>query len=332
MLKETINSLKGVLYERISSPLWGTYIISFLIWNWSALLILFADTKPMLEKVDLIKTTYVYPEGTFNSSIILSPLLISTLLLLTIPALQTIHFIYTEYVKTKGKIQRDKFESSTRLSIEQSNDLRKRILNIQTSSQEITSFQDQEINALKETVSNLKKSIDSSEEDSKLSELIEQLKRTESEKAALSAKVARTELKLNNSKVTMQVDAVDIEYAFGRVIGNEIGVRGTVHDADVFRGGNLNDISQAMESAIKAIEQRINVLPITEQDQESGEIGAQLGVAMSQLKTTCSIMKKQKVAEPNDYHWAIVANLLTIINTLIVLVERSKTNKSFKRN
>ena len=60
MLKETINSLKGVLYERISSPLWGTYIISFSIWNWSALLILFADTKPMLEKVELIKTTYVY--------------------------------------------------------------------------------------------------------------------------------------------------------------------------------------------------------------------------------------------------------------------------------
>jgi uncharacterized coiled-coil protein SlyX len=324
MLKETINSLKGVLYERISSPLWGTYIISFSIWNWSALLIIFSETKPMTEKVDLIKTTYVYTEGLFNYSIVLFPLLISIFLLLTIPALKTLHFIYTEYVNTKGKIQRDKFESNTRLSIEQSNDLRRRIFNIQTSSQEITSFQDQEINALKETISNLRSELDSSEQDDELSQLIEQLQRTEAEKAELSAKVAKNELALSNRKTSIKVDAVDIEYAFARIIGNNIGDRGTEHDADIFRGGDLTNIAGALESAISSMDKRINKLSFSEKDHENGGIRAQLEVAFLQLKKTCLAMKKQSVIEPNDYHWGMVANLLTVINTLLIMIERNQ--------
>ncbi|MGL1930608.1 MAG: hypothetical protein OCC45_02480 [Desulfotalea sp.] len=324
MLKETINSLKGVLYERISSPLWGTYIISFSIWNWSALLIIISDNKPMAEKVEFVKTTYVYTEGVFNYSIVFYPLLISATLLMVIPALQTLHFIYTEYVKAQGKIQRDKFESSTRLSIEQSNDLRQRIFNVQTSSQEITSFQDRGINALKENVLNLRTELDSSEQNDELSQLVEQLQRAEAEKAALSAKVAKTELELSNSKTSIKVDAVDIEYAFARIIGNNIGDRGTKHDADIFRGGNLSNIAAAMESAISSIDKRINKLPFRQTDRESGEIGAQLKVAFLQLKKICSTMKKQSAIEPSDYHWGIVANLLTVINTLIVMIERNQ--------
>ncbi|HIF5585137.1 TPA: hypothetical protein ACX3CS_004627 [Vibrio parahaemolyticus] len=330
MVKETINSLKGVLYERISSPLWGTYFISFVVYNWSAILILTSDPKPMAEKVELIKTTYVYTDGNFNMGVVLYPLMMSVFLLLAIPFLQTLHYIYSEYMKTQGKVRRDKFEEKTRLTVEQSNELRQRIFNIQTSSREMTSFQDQEINSLKETISSLKSQLESSEQDEEMGLLVEQLQRVQSEKAELSAKVAKVELELANSRAYIKTDAVDIEYAFARIIGNETGARGTEHDADVFRGGDISHISDALDSAIASIELRLNRIHFFPSDNESGGIAAQLGVAIMQLKRTSKSMKELTVYEPNDYHWGIVANLMTVINTLLELAERNETNKKFK--
>ena len=43
--------------------------------------------------------------------------------------------------------------------------------------------------------------------------------------------------------MSYKFDATDIEYAFARIIGNDIGARGTEHDADYFRGGNLARVS-----------------------------------------------------------------------------------------
>lgn len=327
MLKETVNSIKGVLYERISSPLWGTYFLSFVIYNWSAILILISDPKPMSVKVDLVKATYIYPNNEFNINVVLYPLIFSAILLIAAPALQTLHFVYSEYVKTKGKVKRDKFEEKTRLTIEQSNELRQRVFNIQTSSREITSFQDQEINVLKETISSLKSQIESSAPDEELGQLIEQLQRAQSEKAELSAKFAKVELDWANSKANIKTDAVDIEYSFARIIGNEIGERGTKYDADIFRSGSVSNISEALDSVVTSIESRFSNISFISDDYESGGIAAQLDVSIKRLKRICKAMKEQHIYEPNDYHWGIVANLLSIINVLLEWAERN--NKIF---
>ena len=120
----------------------------------------------------------------------------------------------------------------------------------------------------------------------------------------------------------LSFDAVSMEYAFARLVGNEIGARGTEHDADVFRSGKPEYLADALTVAIDAIEDRMSIVKLTPSDSEAGQIGAQLQVAISRLRETASSMKDSEVKEPNDYHWGIIANLLTVINTLLVVAER----------
>ena len=122
--------------------------------------------------------------------------------------------------------------------------------------------------------------------------------------------------------MSYRFDAADIEYAFARVVGNEIGERGTEHDADYFRSGKPEYLSGALTSVIDAIEERMNNIDFLPTDNEPGEIGAQLRVAMSRLRKVVLSMEQSTKEEPNDYHWSIVAGLLTVINTLLVVAER----------
>ena len=324
MIKETVNSLKGVLYERISSPLWGTYFIASIMYNWEVVLIFMKAPSTTLNRTDLINA-YLYSDNNFNIDVVLVPLVITVCLLLLMPLIQTLFFVYSESMKVQGKIRRDNFESKTRLTLEQSNELRKRIININASSQEITSFQDQEINTLKETVKTLQNKIESTESDEELTSHLEVIKKYESENARMSAEISKVRSEAIKNKVDLKVDAVDIEFAFTRITGNEIGERGLSHDADFFRGGNVADISKALQSAIEAIEERYSRLRLNDKDSEPGEIGAQIFVAITQLGRATKAMGNTEASEPHDYHWAIVANLLTVINTLLVMAERNET-------
>ncbi|MEP7731467.1 hypothetical protein [Marinomonas primoryensis] len=119
-------------------------------------------------------------------------------------------------------------------------------------------------------------------------------------------------------------DAVGIENAFARIVGNEIGERGTEHDADFFRNGDPKKISKALKIAISAIEERLAKIELTSSDHEAGGIGAQLDVAVGRLNKIAINMAGSTKKEPNDYHWVIVASLLTIINTLLIVLDRTK--------
>lgn len=54
-MNELIKSFKVYLYDRVSSPLFGAYIISFCLWNWRLVLIIFSE-MPILEKIAFIET------------------------------------------------------------------------------------------------------------------------------------------------------------------------------------------------------------------------------------------------------------------------------------
>ncbi|MGR0277735.1 hypothetical protein ACUM5Y_01660 [Marinomonas dokdonensis] len=325
MIKDTLNSLKGVLYERISSPLWGTYFVAWFLYNWEVVLIFMTESSPTHNRAELIKA-YLYTGESFNYSLIFWPLLIAIVLLALVPVFQVLYFVYSEFVKMQGKIRRDKFESKTRLTIEQSNDLRKRIINISTSSQEITSFQDQEINSLKESIKSLQSTLNSTEPNEELELLTQELSEMKRTNAEISANLSELQSKNIKNKVNVKVDAVDIEYAFARITGNEIGDRGHPYDADIFRGGRISEISKALELAIGAIEKRFKNLSLSESDNEAGGIGAQIEVALLRLKEIIKNMEGHEGLEPHDYHWSIAASLLTVINTLLVIAERNVKN------
>lgn len=120
----------------------------------------------------------------------------------------------------------------------------------------------------------------------------------------------------------MSFDAVSIEHAFAKLVGSEIGGRGTNHDADVFRGGNLKDLSVALNEAAEAIESRMNALPFSPSDSEPGGTKARLSVAAARLKRTAEAMASSKGSEPSDYHWEIVGCLVSTIAALLETLER----------
>tara|TARA_R110001583_G_scaffold100524_1_gene246560 strand:+ start:1328 stop:2608 length:1281 start_codon:yes stop_codon:yes gene_type:complete len=328
MVKDTLNSLKGVLYERISSPLWGTYFVAWLLYNWEVVLIFMTEPSPTHNRSELIKA-YLYSKDSFNYGLVFWPLSIAIISLALVPVFQALYFVYSEFIKMKGKVRRDEFESKTRLTIEQSNDLRKRIMNISASGQEITSFQDQEINSLKESIKNLQSTLNSTEPNEELELITQQLSEMKKNNAEISAILSKVQAQEIKNKINFKVDAVDIETAFARITGEEIGARGEAHDADIFRHGSISDISKALDSAIEAINLRLLKLNWNNLDYEAGEIGAQTEVAMSRLKNIIEKMKNHERLEPNDYHWSIVANLFVVINTLLVIAER---NQSMNKN
>ncbi len=98
-----------------------------------------------------------------------------------------------------------------------------------------------------------------------------------------------------------------------------------MHDADVFRSGNINEISAALTTAIEAIDLRVNDLHFSPSDSEPSGIKARLSVAIERLRKLTIAMSSFNTSEPNDYHWAIVGCLISTITALLETLERQGT-------
>lgn len=189
MIKEITNSIKAALYQRISSPLYGTYICTWLIYNWVIVLPLIFGTKKFDDRIDDFKKV-IAPDATgFEYHTILIPLCITAALLIVHPLLQRFLFIYTEWNKSEGLKKRDKYSSATMLSLEQSNELRASVQKVQQFHQEVLKNKDEEINEYKRQAETKSHSVDLVNESNL--RLIEEKTQLESEKSKLSAELAK---------------------------------------------------------------------------------------------------------------------------------------------
>lgn len=129
MLKEVTNSFKASLYQRINSPLYGTYLCSWMLYNWAVLLPLIFGNKKIDERITDFKTSIIL-DGVLDYSIIIMPMIFSIIILIAQPFIQRYLFIYSEWNKSEGLKKRDQFSSETLLTLDQSNDLRSSIQKI----------------------------------------------------------------------------------------------------------------------------------------------------------------------------------------------------------
>ncbi|WP_229618743.1 hypothetical protein [Vibrio parahaemolyticus] len=188
MIKEITNSIKAALYQRVSSPLYGTYICSWLIYNWEVVLPLIFGSKVFDQRVIDFKSK-LSPEATgFEYDTIIMPLVITSFLLVLQPLLQRFIFIYTEWNRSEGLKKRDKYTSETMLTLEQSNELRASVQKFQQFHQEVLKNKEEEISEYKRQLESKDNSVNSIN-DSNL-KLIEEKTELESEKSALSVDLA----------------------------------------------------------------------------------------------------------------------------------------------
>ena len=158
MIKEVTNSIKAVFYERISSPIYGTYIFSWLLYNWQLTVPLILGEDDFDKRFNSFQSN-LFVEESFAWGTIAYPIVFTAIILILQPLAYRFLFIYSTWNKTEGLKKRDEFESETRLSIDQSNQIRQSVRNINDFHQKTIQSKDEEITTLKEGIESREKAV-----------------------------------------------------------------------------------------------------------------------------------------------------------------------------
>jgi len=117
-------------------------------------------------------------------------------------------------------------------------------------------------------------------------------------------------------------DAVKIEHQFAMLLGEELGRRGGLNDADIFRNGDLEKIGRLIQKSVEILEVRINRIEFQPSERELGGTLARLKAGIDSLKNLGKMMESKEEIEKNDYHWLIVGDLVMTIAGLLDYIER----------
>lgn len=146
MFDETKKSVESILSQRLSSPFYGTLIISWLIWNWKIiyLTIFVSESKINGSKIDYIVSNY----NDINH-IVWLPLASTVILLVALPII-TNGAYWLDLIYNRWRVNRkNTVEGKQLLSIEQSINLREQIVNMEKRFETLLGDKDTEIAQLK---------------------------------------------------------------------------------------------------------------------------------------------------------------------------------------
>ncbi len=158
MFDELNNSIKANLYERATSPLFGTFVISWVLWNYKAIFVLMSS-MPIIEKFDYIET-FLYSNIWSCISITFVYPLASALLFIFIypyPALFVYKFWHEKQKKQKEAKQL--IEDETPLTIEESRNIRRELFRLETEYDKEVEKKENEINRMKNIIDELNEKI-----------------------------------------------------------------------------------------------------------------------------------------------------------------------------
>lgn len=127
MFDELKKSISAYLYERTTSPLFGTLFVSWSIWNWKIIyLTLFISEKEIIGKT---KIEYILENYYDNCTLYWFPLISTIILISIIPFFSNgAYWLSIKFLKWK-KDKKNEVEKNQLLSLEQSIDLREQIAN-----------------------------------------------------------------------------------------------------------------------------------------------------------------------------------------------------------
>ncbi|MFA9372385.1 MAG: hypothetical protein ACERIH_11810 [Labilibaculum antarcticum] len=151
MITDLRKSINSALYERVTSPLYGTLIVTWLAWNWKIVYVTFfvSENKLSITKIDFIVKNY-----SDISHLILFPL-ISTLFFLTLFPFVSNGAYWLSLKFNKWKIeQKNLIEMKQLLTVEQSIQLREDIRNQEDRFNNILEDKNQRIKQLELEVDN----------------------------------------------------------------------------------------------------------------------------------------------------------------------------------
>jgi len=184
-MQEIKKSISYILYERTTSPLYGTLIISWIIWNWKIFYLTFfiSEDKISNNKIDHIVENY------FEIHHLVTFPLISTVVLITIiPFLVNGAYWVSLSFANWRLTQKNLIEKKQLLTVEQSIELREQILKQEERFSKLVDDKNLEIEQLKEIINDYDSSKTTTIEDTneELKELANRFKSNRSEMETLN--------------------------------------------------------------------------------------------------------------------------------------------------
>ncbi|MBU4404288.1 MAG: hypothetical protein L6428_03255 [Candidatus Aminicenantes bacterium] len=146
MINELKNSVSRVLYERLTSPLAGTFFLSWFIWNWKIPYFLIFSDKSMtlIDRLQYVESNYFSANRLFFNPVLCTVLI---LVIYPIPSLGS-YFLWAKFKFWKNKIK-NYIEKNVLLSEEDSIRLILKNEEIAKGFAETISNKDKEIEVLK---------------------------------------------------------------------------------------------------------------------------------------------------------------------------------------
>ena len=190
MIEEFKKSVNSILHERVTSPFWGAFIISWIVCNWEVLYltIFISDDKISINKLD-----YINQKLDLNVySLILIPLLLTFCILAILPFISNgAYWIYLKFHNWRVLKKRE-VESTVTLTLKESLELRNEILKQEERFQKLNIEKDERIINLNNQNNKLQESLDKQRE---------LLKQKEDSLESYSKRIERHNERHNYSKV-----------------------------------------------------------------------------------------------------------------------------------
>ncbi len=152
MEKEWRKSINSVLHERMTSPLFGSFALSWLIWNWRIIYLTFFISEYRLGSITRIE--YILEHYSDNLHLLWGPILSTIGLILIYPGISSgAYWINLQYKRLKRSIKQ-KIEKEQLLTIEESIEIRN----------SLTSSEERFANSMKNKNAEIKRLITENEE------------------------------------------------------------------------------------------------------------------------------------------------------------------------
>jgi hypothetical protein len=174
MIEDIVKSIKVNLYDRATSPLFVTFAISWVLWNYRLIVTLFTS-MPVKEKFTYIDAVlYASPYATFGVGFCF-PLLTAGVFIFVYPYPAKYVFEFWRNRQKELKEVKQKIEDETPLTIEESKQLRRQLFDIQGK-------HDMQQRQLSEEIVYLKEKLEESQKDTQLPNLSPKEESSESHK------------------------------------------------------------------------------------------------------------------------------------------------------
>ena len=160
MLSDIQNSIKASMYERATSPLFGTFLLSWCIWNYKIIFVL-TSSLAVTEKFKYIEDN-IYNSLSASLGIgIFFPLITALLFIFLYP--YPSKYIYEYWHKKQKELKEIKqaIDDETPLTIEESRQIRRELLRLESEYYSELSSKDSEIERLKNDLLTLSDQISS---------------------------------------------------------------------------------------------------------------------------------------------------------------------------